>query len=610
MLRNAMTRSFSLILLITCCVQTGAAGTAAPMSAKLSPALVRILDEGQGPVRAWVAFSDKGFKTPAARDAAIEQLAETYGTRAIERRRLRRSAPGLFDEHDLPVAPAYIEAVVMSGARVRVTSRWLNAVSVDANREQLETIAALPFVARMQPVLRSRRIAPEPARFDAAAEGPLAPGRGFYGYAEGQLQQMNLLAVHAAGYTGEGVVIGVLDTGFERSHVAFNHPSHPLNVLAEWDFINNDGNTAIEPGDDGGQHSHGTLILGTLGAYQPDVFVGSAYNASFVLAKTEDITGEYPAEEDFYVAGLEFVEQQGADLATSSLGYIDWYTQANLDGQTAVTTIAVNIATLNGMHCCTAAGNQGHDGDPAVSHLIAPADALQVITCGAVDSAGTIADFSSDGPTADGRVKPELLAQGVSTVTVWPYDTSGYAFASGTSLSTPLVAGVVACLTGAHPEWGVNQMRGRLTYTGGDYAVNGTYDPAYVRGYGIVNAAAALDFSFIDCNDNGIPDAEDLSGCDGSAWCSDCNGNENPDECDITSGLSSDFNGNGIPDECECLGDLDGDSDVDLSDLAQLLGHYGVTNGATYEMGDLDGDGDVDLSDLAALLGVYGTTCG
>jgi subtilisin family serine protease len=608
MSRYAQGFVFGLITLVTMSGLAAELAQAQPQS-KLHPGLVRLLDETDGPVRAWVLFIDKGLASPAARATALDRVAAETNPRAAERRRLRRTAPGLFDEHDLPVVPGYIDQVVATGVRLRVVSRWVNAVSVVADRAQLEAIGALPFVRAMQPVGRSRRVEPVSPSGEADTDGLEDPGRGFYGYAQGQLQQINLLGVHDAGYTGQGVLVGVLDTGFERSHEAFNYPGHELTVLAEWDFINDDGDTAYEPGDDWGQHYHGTLILGTLGAYYPDELVGAAYDASFVLAKTEDTTAEYPAEEDYYVAGLEFLETNGADLATSSLGYIDWYTQSDLDGQTAVTTIAVNIATANGMYCCTAAGNEGHDGDPSTSHLIAPSDALQVIACGAVYSTGEIAGFSSDGPSADGRVKPELLAQGVDTATVWPYDTTGYSTANGTSLSTPLVAGAVACLVGAHPEWSVDQMRAQLFYTAQGYVADGTFDPLYIRGYGVVDAYAALNFSFTDCNGNGIDDAVDLADCDGSAWCSDCNENGVLDECDIADGTSADINQNGVPDECECLGDLDGDLDIDLADLAQQLAHYGATGGVTYPDGDIDSDGDIDLSDLAALLGVYGTTC-
>jgi subtilisin family serine protease len=492
-------------------------------------------------------FTDKGIDSPEAYAAAIERVASEYNPRAVERRRLRRTAPGLFDERDLPVVPSYVEAVRATGARTRVTSRWVNAVSVVANRRQLTTIAGLPFVKNLQPVLQSRRIEPLPA--PVANNDTRGPDRGWYGYAEDQLTQINLLATHAMGYTGQGVVIGVLDTGFERSHEAFNYPGHELTVLAEWDFVDDDGDTSIESGDPFEQHGHGTMVLSVLGGYEPDSYVGAAYDASFILAKTEDTTDEYPVEEDFFVAGLEFIETGGADIATSSLGYIDWYTQDDLDGQTAVTTIAVNTATENGMLCVTAAGNEGHDSDPNTSHLIAPSDAFQVIACGAVDGFGDTAVFSSDGPTADGRVKPELLALGVGAIAVWPFDTTNYAYADGTSFSTPLVAGAVACLIEAHPDWSVDKMRAQLLYTADYYLANRTHEPTYVRGYGILDTYGAL--VFVDCNINGIPDAEDLDECDGSPWCSDCNHNDVLDECDIAEDPSLDRNGNGIPDVCE-----------------------------------------------------------
>jgi serine protease AprX len=519
--------------------------------AKIHPALERLLDESEGRVKAWVFFTDKGIDSPQELAAATEALAAGYSPRAVRRRGLRRTLPGLFDEHDLPVVPAYVDAVAATGARVHVTSRWANAVSVLASRQQVAAVARLPFVGKLQPVCRSRRIEPiVGGRFDGSAKDT-RDGRSLYGYAEAQLTQINLIAVHNLGYTGQGVVVGVLDTGFERSHEAFNHPGHVLNVLAEWDFVDNDPDTSHEPGDDPAQHAHGTLILGVLGAYKPNELVGAVFDATFILAKTEDTTGEYPAEEDNYVAGLEFIEQNGADMATSSLGYIDWYTQNDLDGQTAVTTIAVNIATANGLVCCTAAGNEGHDGNPNTSHLIAPADAFQVLSCGAVDASGYIADFSSDGPTADGRVKPELLARGVETYSVWPYDTNGYVSANGTSLSTPLVAGAVGCLLQAHPAWSVDRFRNQLFYTADYYLAHQTYDPQYVRGYGVLDAHAALTF-------------------------------------------------------INCVGDLDGDDDTDQADLGILLADWGCTDGAC--AGDLDGDGDTDQADLGVLLADWG--CG
>lgn len=444
----------------------------------------------------WVFFTDKGIDSPAQLDEALRRVAAAADPRTIARRQARRTLPGLFDECDVPVAPEYVEAVRATGARMRVTSKWLNAVSVEATAKQLAAIERLPFVRSTQPVARSRRI--EPRIEPVAAATPGQRPAGFYGLAEGQLAQINLIDLHSTGYTGRDVRIGVLDTGFLRTHDAFNHPEHSLNVVAEWDFVFDDPNTANEAEDHPDQHNHGTIILGTLGAYLPGEYVGGAYDASFILCKTEDIRSETPVEEDYYVAGLEFIEANGGDMATASLIYIDWYTQEQLDGRTAVCTIGVNIATANGVHCCNAAGNMGHDQNPNTSHLGAPADAFQVITCGAVEPTGEIAGFSSDGPTADGRVKPEVLARGTQAWSVAPWDNHGWAEAAGTSMSTPQVAAVVACLVDARPNWSVDQLREALFTTSDYYIANGTSDPLHVHGYGIINAYAALGLLRLD----------------------------------------------------------------------------------------------------------------
>jgi subtilisin family serine protease len=201
---------------------------------------------------------------------------------------------------------------------------------------------------------------------------------------------------------------------------------------------------------------------------------------------------ETPIEEDYYVAGLEFIEARGADVATSSLGYIDWYTQANLNGRTAVTTVAVNVATSNGVVCCTAAGNAGHDANPTTSTLGAPADAFNVLTCGAVDINGAIVGFSSSGPTADGRLKPELLACGLNTISVNSTNATGLNGVSGTSLSTPLVAAAAACILQARPDYDVRDVREALFATASRSDSAGLHpDPLFVEGHGILRAYAA-----------------------------------------------------------------------------------------------------------------------
>lgn len=453
----------------------------------------------------WVELSPK--ETPRG---GVRPSDTVLTERALARRALRRTLPGIVDARDLPIAAARVSALRASGAMVRAESRWLNAVSVEATPAQLASILGLPFVRAARPLRPSHRI--------DATEAPLPGLEGGvasvdYGYAAQQLSMIGVPSMHARGYHGEGMVIGILDTGFNRVHEAFHSAEFPLNVLAEWDFLKNDGNTGIEPGDDGSQHMHGTWILGTLAAYKPGGVVGSAYRASFVLAKTEDVTSETSVEEDYYVAGLEFIEAHGADLATSSLGYIDWYTPEMLDGRTAITSQGVNLATANGLVCLTAAGNEGHDANPATLHLLAPADAFDVIACGAANSDGSIAGFSSDGPSADGRVKPEVLARGVGVASVHSTNATGYQGVSGTSLSTPLVAGATALLLQARPTLTVAGVRDALFSTAGDFVASGSADPLFLRGYGVISVhdAARRNRVAEDLNLDGAVGATDLA---------------------------------------------------------------------------------------------------
>jgi subtilisin family serine protease len=437
---------------------------------------------GNDDVCVWIHLRDKGADPPA-----LGILAEAWPERSAARRRLRRTAPGLVDARDLPVHAPYVDRLVDLGARVRVPSRWLNAVSATLDRARVDRVRALDFVDRVEPVRRTGtiRAAPPPPG------PPPAPGA-FYGVSAPQITQIGLDALHDAGFTGAGVVVGILDTGFRRTHDAYTHPDHPLQVVAEWDFVNDDPVTAPEPGDLAAQHNHGTLILGVIAAYDPTRLVGGAYDAAVALAKVEDVADEYFAEEDFFVAGLEFLELVGADVMTSSVVIFDHYTQDELDGATSVMSVAYGVAAENGVHCFQGAGNEGHDADPTTSRLIPPADAFGVITVGSVDADGSISSFSSDGPSADGRTKPEVLTRGRAVATTDAFVDDGIAQANGTSLATPLAASVAACLVQAHPEWTVEQMRAALMRTASDHAATGSPDPLFVRGYGLLDAAAAV----------------------------------------------------------------------------------------------------------------------
>ena len=253
--------------------------------------------------------------------------------------------------------------------------------------------------------------------------------------------------------------------------------------MAEWDVINNDSTTKNETGDPLGQHNHGTSTFSALGGYAPGLHVGPAYKASFLLAKTEILNQEIQIEEDNFVRALEWGELLGADIASSSIGYTDWYIWGNMDGNTAVTTKAVDIAVNLGMIVVTSAGNENLNN---WGHIIAPADAHDVISVGAVDNAGIIASFSSRGPSFDNRIKPEVCARGVSTACASGNGTS-YTSASGTSLSAPLVAGAAAVLLSARPTWTPTMVREALMKTASQSRV-----PDNDYGYGIIDIWAAI----------------------------------------------------------------------------------------------------------------------
>ncbi len=456
-------------------------------SAALALALIPFCSTISWASPVWVFLRDKGIAGEDQLSAQISASRSALSPAALERRAARGTADVTMS--DLPVSTNYVNQISAAGASLRVQSKWLNAVSIDATPAELARISSLPFVDHLQPVIG---VAREQMTNNVHGEGagqPIESTNDFYGASSVQLNQINIPAVHALGYTGQGMRIGILDSGFKRTHAAFNQPGHVISVLAEHDFIEGDTSTA-ETTDN--QHQHGTWVLGCIGAYQPNVLVGGAYDASFLLAKTEVVPTETQVEEDYWVEGLEYLESNGADIVTSSLGYIDWYTQSQLDGHTAVTTIAALAAAQRGLVITNAAGNEGHDSNPTTSHLIAPADADLLITVGAVDSSGVAAGFSSDGPTADLRVKPELMARGVQAATVRTSSDTGTTNVDGTSFATPLTAAAITLVIQAHPDWTVEQLRYVLFNTA---SRNGVFDPLYVNGYGIINTLAAVQYS-------------------------------------------------------------------------------------------------------------------
>ena len=420
--------------------------------------------------RVWIYFTDKDGSEPV-----------TVSQKAIERRNKNDvSTNHLW--YDLQVSPVYKNEIASLGLTIKNESRWLNAISVICSKADLNRISELPFVDKIEPVLMQKKKLIQNSDIVELSRTL------DYGGSQVQMEQINCIAAHDLGYFGQGIRILYLDTGFELNHEVFDS----LNVVAQYDFINNDENTANENDQEieDGQDHHGTLCLSVVAGYEPGYLIGPAFKSEYLLAKTEIVADEIEQEEDNYVAGLEWGEQNGADIACSSLGYLDWYTYEHLDGNTAVTTIGVDIAASLGVLTVTSAGNEGNDD---WYYIIAPADADSVLSVGAVNSSGDIAYFSSHGPTYDGRIKPEVCAMGLYTYCISPNTTSEYSSASGTSLSAPLAAGAAAVVLSANLNLSAMELREALMMTASMAdSANNDY------GWGIVNTLAAINYEFMD----------------------------------------------------------------------------------------------------------------
>jgi serine protease AprX len=423
----------------------------------------------------WVFFTDKGIARGGGQQA-IDEFTAKLAPRALWRRAKVGKA---VDLNDVPISSVYVEAVERTGAEIVARSRWLNAVSVRADDEILGAIAGLPFVREVRPVAR----ATEKLLELAPAPGAGIPRKGRtldYGESEGQLTQVQIPDLHDAGFDGTGVIIAMLDTGFDTDHQAYRH----LDIVGERDFINNDGETANEPGDPSGQDSHGTATLSCVGAAYPGEIYGGSYNASFILCKTEMVDDEIEIEEDYWAEGIEFADSLGADLVSSSLGYFDWYTYEDMDGNTAVTTIAADMAAARGIVVVISMGNEG--GSDWL-YMIAPADGDSVISVGAVDLDGDRVWFSSVGPTYDGRNKPDIMALGSGAYVASSADTNSYNHSSGTSFSCPITAGAIGLLLQGHPNWTPEDVIEAIHSTG-----TRSTTPDTLMGWGVLQAYDAM----------------------------------------------------------------------------------------------------------------------
>ncbi|MBD3165956.1 S8 family serine peptidase [bacterium] len=453
-------------------------------------ALVCLLAQQQAgraalPQKVWIHLTDRGAwerLSPAQIDSAA--LADGLTERALERRRIEGlTSDALITIADLPPDPSYLQTLSEQGAEIGEVSRWFNCVSAYCNDNDLPVIRSLPFVAAVEPVH-----ATQPAGFSYTVEGhwesfpspgPGATGAGLYGPSYLQNLMVNAVEAHRRGYNGRGVLLAVLDSGYELTHESFSD----LDIVAEYDFVEDDDNTGYEEGEDvRGQPAHGTGCMSVIAGYQPGNLIGVAHGVSLVLAKTEDVRSETPAEEDNWVAAVEWAERLGASVLSSSLSYSDWYTLADYDGRTPITSLVAERAHKLGMVLATSAGNEG----PQPRTVSPPSTGPFVLGIGAVDSTGKIGGFSSRGPTSDGRIKPDLVAMGVRTAVASPFSDHRYSRWNGTSLSTPVMGGVIACVRSARPDWNAGQATRALRAT-----ASRADRPDNIYGWGIPDIIAA-----------------------------------------------------------------------------------------------------------------------
>jgi serine protease AprX len=494
-------RMAAVVVTLCLCPLSAFARQSPEAPARLGPGLAAALAEARpGPPHVvFVFFEDKGS------ESRLSVRSRTVSLQAQARRERRGVALERHAFEDRPLERSYVEAVALRALRLRHELRWFNAVSVEATSEQVRSLASLPFVERIELVRRLGRGRPEtpPAPHISSPDfwTPRRPtedkkdddddddggGRRYdYGPALGQLEQIRVPAVHALGFDGQGVVIAMLDSGFDNlGHEAFAGTT----ITHRRDFVNGDDDVAN--GTDMGEGSHGTATLSAIGGFKEGQIVGPAFGATFLLAKTENTESETPVEEDHWAAAAEWAESLGADVISCSLGYLDYdspypsYTWPDMDGDTAISTRAADLAAERGVVVVASAGNNGSNSNH--NTLGAPADGHRVIAAAAVTSWGARASFSSVGPSADGRIKPDVAAQGQDVYTAGSGHPRNYQYVDGTSFSCPLTAGVAALVLQAHPRYTVDQVIAVLRSTASQAA-----SPDNRLGWGIVDALAAV----------------------------------------------------------------------------------------------------------------------
>lgn len=440
----------------------------------------------------YIYFKDKGdFPTSKmSKTSAAYLTAERELTSASIERRKQVMGEDYITYEDLPINAVYTNKLETSGIKIENKLKWFNAVTSYLTNEQVNTVKAFSFVSKVEAIRIAKKISPIESKIVNATKtaSSVQSTTGLnYGGSLNQNALSEVPAVHDLGITGKGVLIGILDTGFRwKSHPALKN----LNIIAERDFVQQDAITENQSGDRSDQDSHGTNCLGLMAGFDPGNLIGPAYEATILLAKTEYVPTETRAEEDNYAAALEWMEAQGVQITTSSLGYNEFdggigdYPWASFNGQTTITAKAINLAFDRGVTTLTAAGNERGN---SWGKLVTPGDALNVITVGAVDFSNNVASFSSPGPTSDGRIKPEVVAMGVSD---YVSNSAGkYSYGNGTSYATPIAAGIAGLLKSAWPHLTNQQIR-KIFLECGDNPTTPNND----RGWGLISAKRVVSY--------------------------------------------------------------------------------------------------------------------
>ncbi|MCG6190417.1 S8 family serine peptidase [Maribellus maritimus] len=419
----------------------------------------------------WVAFSDKSNTA-----YSLENPEEYLSERAIQRRKVQNI---LIDSLDLPVNQEYISQIIRPGVSLVHSSKWLNGITVKVEIDSFEQVAlSFPFVTEVQLTKPALMVKSTVNKFDEpdAWRDNLPVDTSWYGPSVYQTGLLNGQYLHQLDYFGEGKQIAVLDGGFLNADIypAFDSLWINNRILGNRDFVN-------DSSDFFQTNYHGMSVLSCMGGFVPGELIGTAPEASYWLIRSEEEGSEYIIEEDNWVAAAEFADSVGADIINSSLGYYEFddtitnHTYADMDGKTTRVTRAANIAFSRGMLVINSAGNEGNT---QWKYIIAPSDGDNVIGVGATNKFGFASNFTSYGPASDGDIKPNLSAVGWSTYLVNSNGNLGYS--SGTSFSSPVLAGMIACLWQANPTASAQEIKDALEQSAHLYD-----SPDSLLGYGI-----------------------------------------------------------------------------------------------------------------------------